>query len=80
VFDDDNGNLFKVITKEITNKTAIYRLNATNDVEPHKLHEFDKENERIFITDKLEIKHLIKYLKSKPKQSFLDYLETNQLI
>jgi hypothetical protein len=79
-FYDANGILFKVTTNEITKKTTINKLNAPNDVESHKIHEFDKENKRIFISDKLAIKQLIKYLKSKPEQSFLDYLETNQLI
>ena len=80
MFYDANEILFKVIANEITKKTTIYRLDAPKDVKSHKIHEFDTENERIFISDKMTIKQLTKYLKSKPKQSLLNYLETNQLI
>jgi hypothetical protein len=80
VFYDANDILFKVIANEVTKKINIYRLDVSKDIQSHKIHEFYTEDNRTFITDVISINNLKKYLTFKPKQVFLEYLESNQKI
>jgi hypothetical protein len=76
IFLDGNDIIYKIVVNYNSKFPSIYRLNANmpDKISPQTIYEFEKTAERIFITDKLEIKSLLKYLKTKPKKSFTDIL------